>query len=95
MAPILDADRTLLAVRSVCACACASACAHRCRRRCCCTRALRPARVVLNPPLCSAWNDMGQAKFVEDPKQVYRSDFFPGLGWMLNARVCPAPSARG
>nr|PNR43433.1 hypothetical protein PHYPA_015814 [Physcomitrium patens] len=31
----------------------------------------------------SSWNDNGQEKFVSDPEQLYRSDFFPGLGWML------------
>ncbi|XP_062212836.1 alpha-1,3-mannosyl-glycoprotein 2-beta-N-acetylglucosaminyltransferase-like [Phragmites australis] len=31
----------------------------------------------------SSWNDNGQKKFVNDPKALYRSDFFPGLGWML------------
>ena len=35
--------------------------------------------------LCvSSWNDNGQAQFVADPEALYRSDFFPGLGWMLN-----------
>ena len=33
----------------------------------------------------SSWNDNGQAEFVEDESRVYRSDFFPGLGWMLHA----------
>lgn len=33
----------------------------------------------------SSWNDHGQAKFVGDAAAVYRSDFFPGLGWMLTA----------
>ncbi len=31
----------------------------------------------------SAWNDNGFNSLVKDPKQIYRSDFFPGLGWML------------
>ncbi|KAF6177130.1 hypothetical protein GIB67_005118 [Kingdonia uniflora] len=31
----------------------------------------------------SSWNDNGQKQFVHDPKFRYRSDFFPGLGWML------------
>ncbi|CAO2170283.1 unnamed protein product [Urochloa humidicola] len=31
----------------------------------------------------SSWNDNGQKQFVNDPKALYRSDFFPGLGWML------------
>ena len=35
----------------------------------------------------SAWNDNGQSHFVKDEKQLYRSDFFPGLGWMVNKRV--------
>jgi len=32
----------------------------------------------------SAWNDNGLAKFVQDPKALYRTDVFPGLGWMLS-----------
>jgi hypothetical protein len=31
----------------------------------------------------SAWNDNGQKRFVKDEKYLYRSDFFPGLGWMM------------
>ncbi|KAM5562775.1 alpha-1,3-mannosyl-glycoprotein 2-beta-N-acetylglucosaminyltransferase [Rosa sericea] len=31
----------------------------------------------------SSWNDNGQKQFVHDPEALYRSDFFPGLGWML------------
>ncbi|XP_041012565.1 alpha-1,3-mannosyl-glycoprotein 2-beta-N-acetylglucosaminyltransferase-like [Juglans microcarpa x Juglans regia] len=31
----------------------------------------------------SSWNDNGQKQFVHDPHALYRSDFFPGLGWML------------
>ncbi|GAU33681.1 hypothetical protein TSUD_310900 [Trifolium subterraneum] len=31
----------------------------------------------------SSWNDNGQRQFVHDPYELYRSDFFPGLGWML------------
>lgn len=31
----------------------------------------------------SAWNDNGHKEFVGDPTRLYRSDFFPGLGWML------------
>eukprot|EP00614_Pseudopedinella_elastica_P017488 CAMPEP_0172646200 /NCGR_PEP_ID=MMETSP1068-20121228/240118_1 /TAXON_ID=35684 /ORGANISM="Pseudopedinella elastica, Strain CCMP716" /LENGTH=563 /DNA_ID=CAMNT_0013460453 /DNA_START=279 /DNA_END=1970 /DNA_ORIENTATION=+ len=35
--------------------------------------------------LCvSAWNDNGQGPHVSDPRAVYRSSFFPGLGWMMN-----------
>lgn len=32
----------------------------------------------------SSWNDNGQKQFVHDPYMLYRSDFFPGLGWMLS-----------
>jgi hypothetical protein len=35
----------------------------------------------------SAWADIGQPQFVVDPTRVYRSDFFPGLGWMLTKHV--------
>ncbi len=31
----------------------------------------------------SAWSDLGQTRLISDPRQVHRSDFFPGLGWML------------
>ncbi|KAK9812907.1 hypothetical protein WJX72_005613 [[Myrmecia] bisecta] len=31
----------------------------------------------------SSWNDHGQDRFVRNTLQLYRSDFFPGLGWML------------
>ena len=35
----------------------------------------------------SSWNDHGQARFVRDPLRLLRSDFFPGLGWMLTRAV--------
>ncbi len=35
----------------------------------------------------SAWNDNGQAKNVRDPQALARSDFFPGLGWMMTQRL--------
>lgn len=31
----------------------------------------------------SSWNDNGLGSLVSDPYALYRSDFFPGLGWML------------
>jgi len=31
----------------------------------------------------SSWNDNGLEQFIRDPAQLYRSDFFPGLGWMM------------
>ena len=35
----------------------------------------------------SAWNDNGNDEFVQSPTRLYRSDFFPGLGWMLTSRL--------
>lgn len=35
----------------------------------------------------SSWNDNGQVQFVHDPRTLYRSDFFPGLGWMLSKSI--------
>ncbi|XP_039135407.1 alpha-1,3-mannosyl-glycoprotein 2-beta-N-acetylglucosaminyltransferase isoform X1 [Dioscorea cayenensis subsp. rotundata] len=35
----------------------------------------------------SSWNDNGQVQFVHDSKTLYRSDFFPGLGWMLTKSI--------
>ena len=36
----------------------------------------------------SAWNDNGKASMVaEEPELLYRTDFFPGLGWMLEKKV--------
>jgi len=32
----------------------------------------------------SAWNDYGQRELVHDPEALYRTDIFPGLGWMWN-----------
>ena len=38
--------------------------------------------------LCiSAWNDNGFSKFIHDASSIYRSDFFPGLGWMMPRRI--------
>jgi len=38
--------------------------------------------------LCaSAWNDNGQGQLVKDSKALFRSDFFPGLGWMMPRRI--------
>lgn len=33
----------------------------------------------------SAWNDNGKANLIDasHPELLYRTDFFPGLGWML------------
>lgn len=31
----------------------------------------------------SAWNDNGFRSQVKDERRLYRSDFFPGLGWMM------------
>ena len=38
--------------------------------------------------LCvSAFNDNGQSKYAGDPSALHRSDFFPGLGWLLSRRL--------
>jgi alpha-1,3-mannosyl-glycoprotein beta-1,2-N-acetylglucosaminyltransferase len=34
----------------------------------------------------SAWNDNGKQFIVSDPRQLHRTDFFPGLGWMISRR---------
>lgn len=37
----------------------------------------------------SAWNDNGKEGLIEEsaPERLYRSDFFPGLGWMITKEV--------
>lgn len=37
----------------------------------------------------SAWNDNGKTGLVDEsaPELLYRTDFFPGLGWMLTKDV--------
>ncbi|XP_021347461.1 alpha-1,3-mannosyl-glycoprotein 2-beta-N-acetylglucosaminyltransferase-like isoform X2 [Mizuhopecten yessoensis] len=36
----------------------------------------------------SAWNDNGKNGMVSDePELLYRSDFFPGLGWMMEKKI--------
>ena len=35
----------------------------------------------------SAWNDNGQKDLVYDSKSLYRTDIFPGLGWMLGKKI--------
>lgn len=35
----------------------------------------------------SGYNDNGKTQHVSDPKRLVRSDFFPGLGWMMPRRV--------
>lgn len=35
----------------------------------------------------SSWNDHGQERFVRDPELLLRTDFFPGLGWMLTREL--------
>merc|ERR1719440_2551312 len=34
----------------------------------------------------SAWNDNGDNTLVSDPRGVFRTEFFPGLGWMMDRR---------
>ncbi|KAK7497760.1 hypothetical protein BaRGS_00010894, partial [Batillaria attramentaria] len=36
----------------------------------------------------SAWNDNGKSNLVSnEPEKLYRTDFFPGLGWMIERSV--------
>ena len=35
----------------------------------------------------SAWNDNGLEEFAQNPSSFYRSDFFPGLGWMMKRKL--------
>ena len=38
--------------------------------------------------LCvSAFNDNGQTQYAGDPQALHRSDFFPGLGWLLTRKL--------
>jgi len=53
------------------------------------TRALAAPLLYQDPSLLtiSAFNDNGQLRYASDPSAVYRSDFFPGLGWLLSRRL--------
>ena len=35
----------------------------------------------------SAWNDNGLDNLVRDERRLFRTDYFPGLGWMLKKEV--------
>jgi len=35
----------------------------------------------------SSWNDNGMTENVKDPKGIYRTDVFPGLGWMMTKNL--------
>lgn len=35
----------------------------------------------------SAWNDNGVGSLVSNPSRLYRTDCFPGLGWMMHKRL--------
>lgn len=35
----------------------------------------------------SAWNDNGKRELASNSTMLYRTDFFPGLGWMLTRRL--------
>jgi len=35
----------------------------------------------------SAWNDNGHESMVSDSKKLFRTDFFPGLGWMIDHQM--------
>lgn len=54
-------------------------------------RRLRPAAPLLYQDASllavSAFNDNGQPRYASDETVVHRSDFFPGLGWLLTRRL--------
>jgi alpha-1,3-mannosyl-glycoprotein beta-1,2-N-acetylglucosaminyltransferase len=98
-APILDADPSLYCVSSwndhgqVC---CRKDCCQNCQqdpqlpgsstRVHCIHFALLHYHQGCRPPLVIVACGV-QDRFVSNATQLYRSDFFPGLGWMLNRRV--------
>jgi alpha-1,3-mannosyl-glycoprotein beta-1,2-N-acetylglucosaminyltransferase len=42
----------------------------------------------------SAFNDNGEEGLVRDPTRILRSDFFPGLGWMMTRQTVGTQSSR-
>eukprot|EP00756_Hemistasia_phaeocysticola_P022129 Hpha_TRINITY_DN15815_c2_g13::TRINITY_DN15815_c2_g13_i1::g.189655::m.189655/K00726/MGAT1; alpha-1,3-mannosyl-glycoprotein beta-1,2-N-acetylglucosaminyltransferase len=51
-------------------------------------RAMSPLLDEDESLLCvSAWNDNGKQDLISSREQVYRTDFFPGLGWMMHRRL--------
>lgn len=42
----------------------------------------------------SSWNDNGMAENAEDGRRFFRSDFFPGLGWMMTKNLWQELSAK-
>ncbi|KAL3817740.1 hypothetical protein ACHAXA_010960 [Cyclostephanos tholiformis] len=41
----------------------------------------------------SGFNDNGYEQLVADPRRLVRSDFFPGLGWMMSRSVWDGPAS--
>ena len=37
--------------------------------------------------LLSAWNDNGQKNLIRDPYRLHRTEYFPGLGWLLPRKL--------
>ena len=35
----------------------------------------------------SSWSDLGVAGFAADPRRLYRTSYFPGLGWMMRREL--------
>jgi len=51
-------------------------------------RRTQPILDADNTLMCvSAWNDNGRPPLANDPRQLYRTDCFPGLGWMMSRRL--------
>lgn len=48
------------------------------------------ARLMAEDPTiwtASAWNDNGRPGLIGDPQELHRSDFFPGLGWLMTGAL--------
>ena len=41
----------------------------------------------------SGFNDNGYEQLIADPRRLVRSDFFPGLGWMMSRTVWDGPAS--
>ena len=46
-----------------------------------------PPLVTASPRCVSAWHDQGFPHTASDPQLLTRTDYFPGLGWMIEAET--------
>eukprot|EP01080_Neovahlkampfia_damariscottae_P010479 gene10479-3001_t len=50
----------------------------------------RTTAFLLNDPTVwciSSWNDFGYKHLVDDHNRLFRTQYFPGLGWMINKKI--------